>query len=227
MIKKLQYRIFAPMLLLVGAVASQNAYAFPCQWGFVSGESTGNYACQDGTDKNDWSDLDGKTIFGMDDWVPITKIDQETPADTDVKVDVGFAVTVASNLNEGTWSFLASLYDTYTDALIVLKDGKETDDGVPPADVQWSAYLVTREDNGIEDVSPFTAIVGLWDMGTECIDADPACSDNNIPRQISHISLYARIGEDGEDPPSGVPEPSILALIGISLVGVGVFRRRR
>ena len=213
MIKKLRYRIFAPLLLVIGVVASHNAYAFPCEYGFVSGES-GTYSCQDGTNKSDWDDLDGLKVFGKDDWVPITKIDKGV---YDQPVDVDFAVTVESNLYEGTWSFADALYGTYTDAVIVLKDGLVKDG----FDQQWSAYLVPREDNGIN----LSQVVGLWNMGTECIDADPACLQS-IPRQISHISLYARI-DDGSEPPAAVPEPSILALIGISLVGVGVFRRRR
>lgn len=225
MIKKLHKRIFAPLLITIGALASHNAYAFPCQWGGVEGES-GSYACADGTNGNDWDDLDGQTIFGNSDWTPITKIDEGV---ADEREDFDFAVTVASNLNEGTWSYAASIWDTYAEVLIVLKDGKETDAGVPPADVQWSAYLVTPEDNGI--AVDLMTIVGMWDMGTECLVGGSAypCTDNNIPRQISHISLYARgeaSGDDDDDTPD-IPEPGIMMLLGFGLAGVGMFRIRR
>ena len=35
------------------------------------------------------------------------------------------------------------------------------------------------------------------------------------------------ITDDGGDPPSNIPEPSILALFGISMFGLGLLRRRR
>ena len=214
-------RLIVPLLFAAGAFASHNAYAFPCQYGFVSGESVGEsgvYSCEDGTDKNHWSDLDGQTLFGHDDWGPIQKTDADG-TEANPGEDYDFTVTVDSSLEFGTWSFSADLWTVVEEVLIVIKDGKETSSS--SGDVTWSAYLVTPQDNGIDD----TGVVGVWDMGTECNTID--CSDNNIPREVSNIGFYAR-GE-GFEPPAGIPEPSTLALFGIGLLGVGLsgLRRRR
>jgi hypothetical protein len=197
----------------------------------VSGES-GSYSCQDGVLANDWDNLAGETVFGNSDWTAIEKEDYDGSGN-DIRADYGFTTTADNSLEFGTWYFSASLWDDFAEVLIVIKDGRETDASTPPETVTWSAYLVTPQDNGLSNDANLD-IVGMWDMGTECNVGGSSypCSDNNIPRQVSHISLYARgtppAGDDDDtEPPAAVPEPSTLALFGISLMGVGLAGLRR
>jgi len=45
-------------------------------------------------------------------------------------------------------------------------------------------------------------------------------------QDLSHLSLYVKQG-DGVLPPIDVPEPSVLAMFGLGLVGLGLLRRRK
>jgi hypothetical protein len=187
----------AVIILGIGALLARTAEAFPCDYGFVGPNADGSdaYACEDGPagDNNDWSDPG--LVFGADDWEPITKIDFGGARDEPHDEDFQSVFTTAFN---GTWSFDPDLWDEFAQVMIVLKDGNV-------GDVFWSAYLVRPED-----------AAGFWDMGTEC-PAAPGCA-TTIPREISHISLYAR---------GAVPEPGIISLLGAGLLGLNRFRKSR
>ncbi|RKZ63599.1 MAG: hypothetical protein DRQ44_09935 [Gammaproteobacteria bacterium] len=56
----------------------------------------------------------------------------------------------------------------------------------------------------------------------------PINSGSGKPAGLSHISFYDT-GDGGGNPPSGIPEPGVVALFGMGLLGMGLshLRRRR
>lgn len=50
---------------------------------------------------------------------------------------------------------------------------------------------------------------------------------NGAFHALSHMSLYGRADADGRVPPSQIPEPGVLLLLGAGLMGLGLARRRK
>jgi hypothetical protein len=82
---------------------------------------------------------------------------------------------------------------------------------------KWAAYLF--DDVVIED--------SLND-GTYKLVLKAGASSNLA--ELSHMSFYVRdyfYPDDGEEPPTGAPEPGVLFLMGAGLLGLGMARRRK
>lgn len=120
-----------------------NAIALPCNIGYVDGSpngiNNGSYACRNGAandNNNSASDLNG--FFGLTGWELLQK--EDTPGGLSTTVDIGLEVSPDNNAPVGTWEFNDSVWDSYSDILIVVKGGRHE------GNVYWSAYEVTSGD---------------------------------------------------------------------------------
>jgi hypothetical protein len=207
---KLRFRIFS-MVALAFFAWTNPALAVPCSdpasgifLGSIGDTTTSaSSACVDGGNTND-PFPNALTAFGEDyaalaKWLEETAPGSGIQAAPSVLVDVGFSAGGFASEN-GTWALTNP--GTYTDFVIVLKDGGADGAGTD----KWSGYQLNT--SLFADFATNGAS-GWWQYST-----DPA-------KAISHIAIYGREGS------STVPEPGTLALLGIGLFGMGLARRRK
>lgn len=138
--------------------------------------------------------VNSDTMFDFDDWVFLEK-EQDSGQEPNPG-GVGLVVTFNGTPWEsdgGTWSLNSNIWDFYTDIMMVMKDGNDT---------LYAGYLL----DGIHTN-------GTWSTKTTWFD--------DKSKDLSHMSVYGRVGE------TPVPEPSTMILFGIGLLGLtGVSRRK-
>jgi hypothetical protein len=115
----------------------------------------------------------------------------------DTDEHIDVGFTILGDGQSGSWSLDAGIWDIYSDVMLVIKGG--SGNTIPPF---YVGYLLEDGEAAGTYLSPFF---------------------NGLRRKdISHITVYVR--GDGD---TSVPEPTTLALIGLGLVGLAFFRRRR
>ena len=171
---------------------------------------SGTSACTLGSTNNDkfnqnLEQVNVDAIFGFSDWQFLGKEDPpDAGADNlsvlDLDITSGGTATLA-----GSWSIVSNAFTNFFgEIMLVFVDGKDVPD-------VYVAYLLDATSGTF--TSPFT-------------NTTP---DPDQPKEISHISLYAR-GQPGPvGAPAPVPLPAALPLLagGLGLLGLLGWRRRR
>lgn len=153
---------------LFSVMLSTTASAVPCSdlnTGVFDNETDLNSissACIDGTSSNhSEADLNaGLGFFGIDTWSFLDK--------TDDSIDGGIGLTGGTpGTISGTFSFDSTVWDSYTDITVILKDGGTGQNNQGP---QWSAYLLTQD-----------TYAGFWVYGEGM---------NGNLKELSHLAVY-------------------------------------
>ena len=183
---------------------------------FEGSNSNDCYGVVSGNDGEDPTVIDA--IWSGDPWQFLAK-DDAPGSGTDTGTIDGVQFTLAADAgSSGNWT-LSWVEISPPDGLPITMDLV----GVLKSQTAYAAYLFK---NLTFDVDPASG------TGTFTIAFCVVGNCNNFP-DLSHLSLYARIGDTPPPPPppppptGGVPEPGVLALFGVGLLGLGVTRRHR
>ena len=155
------------MVSLLSVMLSTTASAVPCSdpasgvFDNLTDMNSISTACLDGASSNhSESELNTNNFFGLDTWAFLDK--------TDDLIDGGIGLTGGlPDTTSGTFSFDSTLWDSYSDIIVILKDGGTGPDNQGPS---WSAYLLTQD-----------TYEGFWVYGSG--------SNGNL-KQLSHLAVY-------------------------------------
>lgn len=143
-----------------------------------------------------------ESFFGITDWLFDGKWDSSKSG----FVDSSGLFDFGGNGVSGTFNYVGP--NSIGDIMFIFKDGAGTN---------LVGYLMTADDGTY--ATPFTKLPFPLTGGS-------------LVKDVSHISVYYRNGDgDGDGgggtPPSQIPEPGMLLLLGAGLAGLGLARRRK
>lgn len=115
---------------------------------------------------------------------------------------------VDANASSGTWAIIGANFAVY-DYMIVFKDGSDTN---------LVGFLLDGPYTSGDWLTPFTSEAFTF---TSNGNGQPAPTQ----KEVSHYSIVQREGE-GEGESTEIPEPGMVALLGIGMLGYAAARRR-
>ena len=193
----------------VGFVFMSSAAAAPLEFagcagdGYdISGKVTPNVGCTilmplDGAENDDLALVNTDPgFFGITDWLFDGKFDNIGQSDEE---EYSSYFDFTGGVQSGTFTYLGGLGDG--DVMFVFKDGGSTN---------LVAYLI--------DLAAMSA--GAEGAYSSPFVIPPFDFTGSPPRDISHISVYYRMGFDFD-----IPEPGALGLLGLGLLGFALVRR--
>ncbi len=153
-------------------------------------------------------------FFGNDD--PLNSYELDGQSFEFIGDSLGSEISLTANAanTSGTWAF-SSLVDTtdFDDFLLTLNYSPDPSSTLPGSPAIWGAYIFDGAANA--------SISGGWDTQF----------DFKTPLEtlaLTKMSLYGVKTAGSIPPPTGsVPEPSILALFGLGILGMTLLRRTR
>ncbi|MDZ7584734.1 MAG: PEP-CTERM sorting domain-containing protein [Thiobacillus sp.] len=141
--------------------------------------------------------VNDEAFFGISDWLFDGKWNEEKNLGF---VDTSDLFDFTGDGQSGSFSYVGGA--SIADIMFIFKGGEGTN---------LVGYLVTQAD-GIY-ATPFTNLPF-------------PLTGNSAVKDTSHISVYYRNGE-GSKPRGQIPEPGVLLLVGVGLMGLGLARRRK
>ena len=153
--------------------------------------------------------------------------------DIDAVINSISSYTFSSSAGTGDTGDLTSLYSVKFDTKSNIVKGSTK--------VDLEIATITGANGGIYNSDSAGDITGsvFPDLATLVLTIDDPASYSGLAEISGDILRMQRVGlngagslklpgyNDGEDPPSAIPEPGILSLLGLSLAGVAMFRRRQ
>jgi len=174
----------------------------------ISGKVNPNEGCTilaplDGHQNDNLTLINNEAFFGFNDWMSDGK--WESPESTGDFTNSSELFDFTGAGQSGTFSKVGDWL--YEDIMFIFKDGSGTN--LVGYLIDMEALLEVPYDNEGDYATPFV----------------PDVFGSANPKDTSHISVYYR-GEGSEETPP-VPEPGILALLGLGAIGIRLKRKAK
>lgn len=180
-------------------------------------EVTDSVDCGSGTTIESYKDDDVKAVENVTDynlnWELLEEVEQKSSTGTYLSF---------TGMTTGNWSLTTDLALNANAFLLVIKDGgvKEGTGQDAVESPKWFWFILDES-----NPSNFSCGEGVDLCGTWAMYGDD--QESGIARKkISHMRIYTAAKEDGTTPPTDVPEPGPLSLLGLGLMGLWFARRK-